>query len=349
MSLLGIDLGTERTRVWEKDRAVTFEIPTALAWDRMSKSYVHFGEQILSMKGKLPNYLQLKQPLRDGVVSDPEVCAIFLEFVLEQATGRALNRPIVYLSVPTGLSSIYRRLLSRMLEEAGARQVVLVSSVLCAARGIGLPTDKPKGLMILDLGAGCCDMGIVSLEGIVAHRTLFWGGQTLDRDIQEAIRRRHRVIVSEEAARKLRLSLSVLVQEGVTMEAEGVDEKFGFPKTIELTAEELQSALADRVTQIVSGVRHLLSLAPPEICHDLCHEGIWLAGGLAKTPGLARLLSSFFDLPVRVAQDPDGCPIRGIGSYVEAHRHTLRDELKGLVTRTRTHDLPSYLIQAGAR
>ena len=63
------------------------------------------------------------------------------------------------------------------------------------------------------------------------------------------------------------------------MEIRGRDLLTGFPKTIEITSEEISKSLHETVVAIVDGVKKTLEQTPPELAADIMERGIVLTGG----------------------------------------------------------------------
>jgi rod shape-determining protein MreB len=89
------------------------------------------------------------------------------------------------------------------------------------------------------------------------------------------------------------------------------------PKTVELTALEVNEALLETISSIIDAVRVALENTPPELSSDLVDKGIVMAGGGSLLKGLDKLISKDTGLPVRVAEDPLFCVVRGIGKVIE--------------------------------
>ena len=62
---------------------------------------------------------------------------------------------------------------------------------MAAAIGLDLPINEPVGSVIVDLGAGTTETGVISLGGVVAAKALRLGGLDLNGAIQSAVRHEH--------------------------------------------------------------------------------------------------------------------------------------------------------------
>src|SRR2546425_194214 len=104
---------------------------------------------------------------------------------------------------------------------------------------------------------------------------------------------------------------------GLPAHQKGRDLVDGVPKTIVVTDEEIREALREPVMTIVETVRTCLERTPPELAADIVETGVVLTGGGALLRGLDRLLQNLTQLPVRVAEDPLTCAVRGAGKALD--------------------------------
>src|SRR5207247_5525464 len=91
----------------------------------------------------------------------------------------------------------------------------------------------------------------------------------------------------------------------------------GVPKTVVLTAPEVNEALLETIASIVDAVRVVLENTPPELSSDLVVSGITMAGGGSLLRGLDKLVSKETGLPVIVDEDPLFCVVKGAGKVIE--------------------------------
>ena len=79
----------------------------------------------------------------------------------------------------------------------------------------------------------------------------------------------------------------------------------------------MNEALLETISNIVDVVRVALENTPPELSSDLVDKGIVMAGGGSLLNGLDRLLSKETGLPVRIADEPLLCVVKGAGKVLE--------------------------------
>ena len=190
---------------------------------------------------------------------------------------------------------------------------------MAAAIGAGLTVQEPTGNMIVDIGGGTTEVAVISLGGIVAHRSIRVAGHEMDEAIVQHVRRAYNLLIGERTAEEIKTAIGAAdgQVEGRTMEVRGRDLVTGLPKTAIVTDEEIRDALAEPVAAIIEAVRMTLERTPPELAADIMDRGIVLAGGGALLRGMDRLLREETGMPVHIAEDPVSSVALGTGIALE--------------------------------
>jgi rod shape-determining protein MreB len=225
------------------------------------------------------------------------------------------------IGVPSGITQVELRAVKDSAKQAGAREVRTIIEPMAAAIGAGLPVQEPSGNMIIDIGGGTTEVAIISLKNVVFCRSVRVGGDEMDRAIVQYVKRKYNLLIGERTAEQIKIEIgsAMLIEEfaGQEVQVKGRDLVTGVPKTITLTAPEVNEALLETVANIVDVVRVALENTPPELSSDLVDRGIVMAGGSSLLRGLDKLLSKETGLPVRVAEDPLFCVVKGAGKVLE--------------------------------
>jgi rod shape-determining protein MreB len=278
------------------------------------------GDEAWQMIGRTPGYIVAVRPLREGAITDFDITERTIRLLLRKAGVAKLNRPRVLVCVPSAITSVERRAVKEAARRAGASAAHLIEQPMAAAIGAGLEIHEPVGNMVVDVGGGTTETAVISLGGIVAYRAVRCGGFDMDAAIQEYVRQKYGVAISERTAESLKIAIgSALPYEGETQaEARGREVSTGEPRTVVLTPDEIRFALHDQVELIVDTVLGCLSDSPPELAQDIIYEGIHLLGGGARLRGLAERLAQETDVPVHLVPDPVRCVVEGAGLCLEA-------------------------------
>lgn len=319
---MGIDLGTANTLVTLKGRGIVLQEPSVIAVD-VNRRPIAVGNEAKEMIGRTPGDITAIRPLRDGVIADfDSTKAMLLHFIRKVNRGRGPFRPQVVISVPSGVTGVERRAVHDAVIQAGAREAFIIEEPLAAAIGAGLPVEEPRGSMVIGVGGGTTEVAVISLGGLVVSRSIRVAGNKMDDAIISWIKRAHSLLIGETTAERIKMEIGSAM-EGTrvgSVPVRGRDLLTGLPRVVDVTAGEIRSALAESVTAIAEAARATLESTPPDLASDIVTHGITLTGGGAQLTGLDKLLSRETGVPVRVADDPMQCVVKGTGRVLEEVR-----------------------------
>ena len=323
---LAIDLGTANTVVYVKGEGVVLFEPSIVALETINgiTRVRAIGDDAKLMLGKTPDNVRTVRPLRAGVVADIEAAEQMLRYFVEKTQGaRRWGRsgPEMVICVPSGSTVVERRAIRDAASRAGARRVWLIDEPMAAGIGADLPVNEPTGSMVVDIGGGTTEVGVISIQGLSMALSVRVGGDQMDDAIAAAVRRRHNLLIGEATAEKIKKQSGAARltkgAETAMITIKGRDVARGIPREIEVAQALLVEALAEPVDQIVLAVRRALENTPPEIAADIIEAGIVMTGGGSLLPGIDAVLSEQTGLPVRIADDPMNCTAVGAGRTLE--------------------------------
>ncbi|OQB07759.1 MAG: Rod shape-determining protein MreB [Candidatus Cloacimonetes bacterium ADurb.Bin211] len=321
---IAIDLGTANTLVYKKNAGVVINEPSVVAVSSDNKRIIAIGQQAKVMLGKNPDEVKVIKPMKDGVIADFQVTELMLrDLILRAQKKRLLVRPRVIVCVPSGITEVEKRAVRDSALHAGAREVYLVSEPVAAAIGADLPIEQAFGNMIMDIGGGTTEIALISLSHIVVHNSIRVGGDKMDNDIINYLRKKNNLHVGLLTAEKIKTTIGSAypLKEELTMEVRGRDIVSGFPVTIKISSEEIREALSETITTIVDSIKRLFERTAPELAADIAERGIYLTGGGALLKGLDEKVSKTVDLPVYVVPDALECVVRGAGKVLDDIDH----------------------------
>lgn len=321
---LAIDLGTANTLIYVRDRGIVLDEPSIVA----VQAGVHGGKaKILAvgteakkMQGRTPRHIEIIRPMKDGVIADFSITERMLGILIKKAVGeRMVVPPRVVICVPGGSTQVERKAIRDSALEAGASSVHLVEEPMAAALGAGLPIEEAAGSMIVDIGGGTTEIGILSLGGMAYSDSVRVGGDAFDESIVHYLRRKRGVLIGEATAEDLKKKMGSAFHcdEIAAMRVRGRDVSEGTPKSIAVTAGEILEALNEPLSQIVRAVQTALEQVPPELAGDISDRGIMLTGGGALLRGIDTLLAEATGLPVGIADQPLNCVAYGAGKALD--------------------------------
>jgi len=318
---IGIDLGTANTLVYVKGRGIVINEPSLVALNQKTGQVVAIGQQAKEMVGRTPPHIVAVQPVVDGVISDFEVTAEMLSYLIRKAQGNRtkLLGPRVAVGVPSGITSVEVRAVRDAARSAGAREVHIIEEPLAAAIGIELPIHEPTGNMVIDIGGGTTDIGVVSLGGLVNARNVRVAGDRFNADIVSHVRNEFKILIGDRSAEEIKHALASVAsgRDRIEMIARGRDLVTGLPREIVMTDQDVRNAIGHSIEELVEAIKEVLESTPPEIIGDIMQRGIYLVGGGAHIRGLGEFLTGALGIPVVVDKEPLTAVVRGTALVLE--------------------------------
>ncbi|HKW69801.1 MAG TPA: rod shape-determining protein [Candidatus Dormibacteraeota bacterium] len=331
---VGIDLGTANTLVHVRGRGIVLNEPSVVALSKRTGHVLAVGSEARRMLGRTPADIIATRPLRNGVIADFDHTEQMIRHFIARAHNRAwhISHPRVVLGVPSGVTEVEKRAVTDAATMAGAREAHLMEEPMAAAIGAGLPIQTAGGSMIVDIGGGTTEVAVISLGGVVAATSVRVGGDEMDDAIVQYVRRNMGLLIGERTAEDIKIAMGSAfpVPDERSFLVRGRDLISGLPKTVEMTSGHVREALAVVLIDIVRALRSTLDATPPELVEDIMERGIIVCGGGALLAGIDQLFAHETLMPVRIADDPLTCVVRGTGIVLEE-----MDSLSRVLLRTR--------------
>jgi rod shape-determining protein MreB len=316
--------------VYVKGRGIVINEPSIVAVNQKTGRVVAVGQQAKDMLGRTPAHIQAVQPVVDGVISDFEITAEMLSYLINkaQAGHTKLLGPRVTVGVPSGITSVEVRAVRDAARAAGAREVHIVEEPMAAAIGIELPVHEPRGSMVIDIGGGTTDVGVVSLGGLVNARNIRIAGDRFNQDIVSHVRNEFKMLIGDKTAEDTKIAIASVTPDRLPLEMyiRGRDLVTGLPREMRITDNDIRNAIGHSVEELVEAIKEVLETTPPEILSDVMQRGIYLAGGGALIRGIPEFLTHALGVPVVVAPEPMTAVVRGtsiILNDLDAYREAL--------------------------
>jgi len=323
---LAIDLGTANTLIYIRGQGVVLNEPSVVAirqdgGPNGKKVIQQVGLAAKQMLGRTPGNISAIRPMKDGVIADFTVTEQMLKHFIKKVNPARLFsfNPRIVICVPYGSTQVERRAIREAAYGAGASKVELIEEPMAAAIGANLPIEEPTGSMVVDIGGGTTDVGVISLGGIVYSTSVRVGGDKFDEAIINYIRRNYGMLIGEVTAETIKKEIGSAYpgSEVREMEVKGRNLAEGVPRSFAISSNEILESLADPLNSIVSSVKSALELTLPELGADIADKGMVLTGGGALLRDIDRLLMEETGLSVIVAEDPLTCVARGSGVALE--------------------------------
>ena len=322
---VAVDPGTANTLIYTRGKGIVLNQPSVVCFQKSVEAgrsrMTAVGDQAKQLIGRAPGNLEAVRPMRHGVIANFSAAEhMFREFV-DMAQLRSLfgRRAEFTICVPSNATDVERRAIREAALAAGAAKVTLIGESLAAAVGAGLPVAEARGSMVVDIGGGTTEVGVVSLGGMVYQTSVRVGGDQFDAAIVSHVRSTYGVVLGDQTAELVKKTIGTATANvpPQRMSAVGRSLSDGLPRTIELLNHDVAEALTRPLKAVIGAVKNALEKAPAELVTDIADSGLVLTGGGALLAHLDRRLAQETGLTVRVASEPLTCAVRGAGAAAD--------------------------------
>jgi rod shape-determining protein MreB len=320
---LSIDLGTANTLVIAKGQGIIINEPSVVAVKTEKfgvQKVLAVGREAKEMVGKTPGNIKAIRPMKDGVIADFDMTEQMIRKFIEKAHGRSsFISPRIIICVPYGLTQVERKAVRESAMSAGAREVFLIEEPMAAAIGAGIDIREPQGNLVVDIGGGTTEIGVVSLGGLVLSKSIRIAGDNFDKSIVDYVKRKYNLLIGERSAEEIKIEIGTALplEKDLNKIITGRDQIEGLLSSIELTSDDAREAMKEPLKEIAEALKEVLEKMPPDLAGDIVNNGIILTGGGALIRRLDKYLSDIVKIPVFVAQEPLLAVALGTGKALE--------------------------------
>ncbi len=305
---MAVDLGTANTLVSVRGRGIVLIEPSVVAVEKDTKRVLAVGIEAKRMLGRTPGSIVAIRPLKDGVIADFEVTEAMLRYFINKTRVKRFPwqpKPRVVVCVPSGVTEVEKRAVFEATMQAGARHAYLIEEPMAAAIGAGLPIQEPTGNMVVDIGGGTTEVAVISLGGIVVSQSIRIGGDEVDEAIIIHIKREYNVLIGERTAEEIKFEIGSAypLPEELDVEVRGRDLLTGLPRTLQISSEEIRTAVEEPTSAVIAAIKGCLEQTPPELASDIMEYGIVLTGGGSLLKGIEERLRAETGMPVHVSEN----------------------------------------------
>lgn len=333
---IGIDLGSANVTICLENEGIVLREPSyVLTLREDTDQILAVGRDARQMLGRTPKDVALLSPIADGAVGNIELATALIQRLADKALGkrRSLEKNRLAVSMSQGSTRVEQAALEEAVRVCGARRSVLVRSSVAAALGAGVPIEEPRGSLLVCIGGSTTEVTIVSMNGVVAARTLRTGSLSMDEAIMRYIRREKGLIIGQRTAEDLKVDLGTamrspsLIRQKVSLR--GRDAASGKPATVEITAQDVHNAVQPPLEALVESIRDAFENIPAELAEDILPQGLTLSGGGARLEGLAERLGEMLDLKVSIDENPQDDTALGLCMIASSDRLMQKFEQSG--------------------
>ncbi|SFC25665.1 rod shape-determining protein MreB [Alkalibacterium subtropicum] len=317
---IGIDLGTANVLVHVRGKGIVLNEPSVVALDTKTNEVLAVGSEAYMMVGRTPGNIKAIRPLQGGVIADFDITEAMLTYFIDKLNVKGfLTKPNILICCPTNITAIEQKAIIEVAEKSGGKNVYLEEEPKVAAIGAGMDIFQPSGNMVIDIGGGTSDIAVLSMGGIVTSRSIKIAGDTLDNDITQYVKKKHKLLIGERTAETIKKEIGVMYDHGRNdeMDVRGRDMVTGLPRTITISSLEVLEATRESMVIVVEKAKAVLEQTPPELSADIIDRGVILTGGGALLDGIELLFAEELKVPVFKAENPLDSVALGTGILLE--------------------------------
>lgn len=314
---IAIDMGTDNTRIYYKGN-ITKE-PSVIAIDSYDGRMIALGSEAYEMIDRNPEAITVMKPLSKGVIADFELASRMLQGFLTNVSG-SMIKPRAMVSIPCGITDVEKRAVCDAVRASGIREVYVIEAPIAGAIGANCDVSLARGMMLVDIGSGSCDIAAISLNQTVIGRSVKIGGSDFTDALIKHIEEKRDLLIGKHTAEKIKKEIGCAFQreDDESCKVAGFNIKTGKPDSIIVRSEETREAFGDLITSIITEIKSTLDETPTELLGDIMEDGILLIGGGAQLYGLAKRLRIELGVKVFLAEEADMCVVRGAGSVADS-------------------------------
>ena len=315
---ISIDLGTANILIYDKqENRIVLNEPSVLARDKKTGKVIAVGKEAREMLGKTPDSIEAIKPLKDGVIADLDATREMISMFMDNIYGSSIFKPEVMICVPLEVTPVERKALFDSVP--GAKKIYIIEEGRAAIIGSGIDISKPSGNMVIDIGGGSTDVAILSLDEVIASKSIRIAGNKFDEDIVRYVRNKHNLLIGDRTAEKIKKELGTAIPEDVpkTMIIKGRQLDVQTPVSLEINSNEIYEAIKPALDSIVSATKEVLEKSPPELAADILDNGIVMTGGGSMIKDFPTLMEKEVKVKVYLTENPLNSVVLGGGKVFD--------------------------------
>lgn len=315
---ISIDLGTANILIYDKqENRIVLNEPSVLARDKKTGKVIAVGREAREMLGKTPDSIEAIKPLKDGVIADLDATREMISMFMDNIYGSSIFKPEVMICVPLEVTPVERKALFDSVP--GAKKIYIIEEGRAAIIGSGIDISKPSGNMVIDIGGGSTDVAILSLDEVIASKSIRIAGNKFDEDIVRYVRNKHNLLIGDRTAEKIKKELGTAIPEDVpkTMIIKGRQLDVQTPVSLEINSNEVYEAIKPALDSIVSATKEVLEKSPPELAADILDNGIVMTGGGSMIKDFPTLMEKEVKVKVYLTENPLNSVVLGGGKVFD--------------------------------
>ena len=271
------------------------------------------------MQGRTGTNTAVVYPICEGVILNTDICTEMLSYFLSKVVPNTIVRPKIraVVTIPCGLTADEIADYEKVLYGANIGKISMIPALLAAAIGDNIKTSQARGHLIINIGGGTTEVGVVSLDSIVSGCSLSIGGRLMDTSIVEYVRDLFNISISDIVAEKIKHEVASLYENDRScIEFSGADISSNRPVTEVVSAKQISVAVSTFYDDIIKTIEGIINACKPDIIADITEGGLTVSGGGAYITGLENYFRKALNLPVIVSENAQNAVIMGAGKLL---------------------------------
>lgn len=316
-NVYGLDLGTYEIKVFDKKKDTIWKEKNALAIAN-EKEIVSVGDDAYAMFEKSPYNIEIRFPMKEGVISHFNNMQYFLQNILKKEHRFARGSKYI-IAVPTDVTEVEKRAFYDLVvhSTAKAKEVRIVERGIADAIGLGLDVQNEPGILIANLGAETCEISILSYGGVVLNKLLKIGSTTIDTNIINSVRYNQEFLIGRLTAEELRKAFGLINDKDFnSLSVAGRNLIMRVPEQKEISVGLVRAAMKEPMKACIQEINALLERTPPEVQRTIKNNGIYITGGLSNLSGISTHMSQALGFKVHTTTEPELCAVLGLKKII---------------------------------
>lgn len=314
----GVDLGSSTLKIYDQRKDVITKEKNMIAI-RNKDEVLAIGNDAYEMFEKTPQGIKVNTPIINGRIGDVFQVEAVLHTLLNRSGSSVGYRPTLYFAVPAGLTKIEKRAYYAVAHRGKLRKckIFLVDRPIVDAIALGIPLNRTKGSMIINMGAQSTEVSVIADGRVIVSMQIPIGGKQFNEAIRSNIRKKNNLQVGIRTAKRLKLALADMdpvKKEG--RKVMGMDCVNGIPRDGIVTTTTISDAVRERTRQIATEIRKVIQRIPPQIRSNIEKEGIYLTGGSTRIPHMDKFLSRELEYSVQLSLYYELCTVCGLKELI---------------------------------
>lgn len=320
---IAIDLGTSYTSIYLKGEGLVLREPSVVVASGGAsggaRSIKAIGIEAKKLIGKTPENTTVIFPIFEGAVVNANVATIMLDYFLQKLMPGKIARPKfrALVNIPCGLNSSERKLFESVIYSGGVKEAIFLESPIASAFGCNAPMTRSEPCLVVDIGGGTTDIGVLNLGGVIAGCSVGIGGNNVDTGIIDHVADTFSLKIGLLSAERAKTQAGSLFLNDTTSALVNGRDIISFnPRSEILDARSLIDVIEYYYYRVLDVVESVIHSLPEEVAAEIQHSGVYICGGASQIAGLDKAFKKYLNLDVNIAEEPSYSAILGAGQLL---------------------------------